>query len=35
VCLNDCKQAGFEPSCVCNCCQGKRHRHKGYTWRYA
>ena len=35
VCLNDCKQVGFEPSCVCNCCQGKRHRHKGYTWRYA
>lgn len=35
VCLNDCKSAGFEPSCVCNCCQGIRKSHKGYTWRYA
>lgn len=35
VCLNDCKSAGFQPSCVCNCCQGTRKTHKGYTWRYA
>ncbi len=35
VCLNDCKTAGFQPSCVCNCCQGIRKSHKGYTWRYA
>lgn len=34
TCLNDCKAAGFEPSCVCNCCQGTRKSHKGYTWRY-
>jgi hypothetical protein len=34
-CLNDCRDAGFQPSCVCNCCQGKRKSHKGYTWRYA
>lgn len=34
VCLNDCKSAGFQPSCVCNCCQGTRKSHKGYTWRY-
>ena len=34
VCLNDCKTAGFQPSCVCNCCQGIRKSHKGYTWRY-
>lgn len=34
-CLNDCREAGFQPSCVCNCCQGKRRSHKGYTWRYA
>ena len=34
VCLNDCKNAGFQPSCVCNCCQGTRKSHKGYTWRY-
>lgn len=35
ACLNDCKAAGFQPSCVCNCCQGTRKSHKGYTWRYA
>ena len=35
TCLNDCKTAGFQPSCVCNCCQGIRKSHKGYTWRYA
>ena len=35
VCLNDCKNAGFQPSCVCNCCQGIRKSHKGYMWRYA
>ena len=35
VCLNDCRQAGFQPSCVSNCCQGKRMSHKGYIWRYA
>lgn len=34
-CLNDCRMAGFEPSCVCACCKGKRKTHKGYTWRYA
>ena len=33
--LNDCKSAGFEPSCVCYCCKGKQKTHKGYTWRYA
>ena len=35
VCLNDCKKEGFQPSCVCSCCQGKRRTHAGYTWRYA
>ena len=34
VCLNDCKANGFEPSCVCDCCKGKRKQHAGYTWRY-
>lgn len=34
-CLNDCAAAGFHPSCVCNCCQGKRGKHKGFVWRYA
>lgn len=34
--LNDVRKAGFQPSCVCNCCQGKRgiKQHKGYRWRY-
>lgn len=34
-CLNDCKSAGFQPSCVCNCCKGILGKHKGFTWRYA
>lgn len=33
-CLNDCRYAGFQPSCVCQCCRGQRNEHKGYTWRY-
>ena len=35
MCLNDCKKYGFQPSCVCDCCKGKRQTHKGYKWRYA
>lgn len=35
ACLNDCKEAGFQPSCVCQCCQGKGKSHKGFSWRYA
>lgn len=35
ICLNDVKNSGFQPSCVCNCCNGIRTTHKGYTWRYA
>lgn len=34
VCLNDCKNAGFQPSCVCDCCKGKRSTHGGYKWQY-
>lgn len=34
-CLNDCRSAGFDSSCVCDCCKGKRKTHKGHTWRYA
>lgn len=34
VCLNDSRMSGFDPACVCDCCQGKRNKHKGYTWRY-
>ena len=35
VCLNDCAQNGFYPSCVSLCCRGKRETHKGYIWDYA
>lgn len=34
VCLNDCRTKGFQPSCVCNCCNGKRETHKGHRWYY-
>ena len=33
--LNDCKKMGFQPSCVSNCCNGIRHHHLGFTWRFA
>ena len=33
--LNKVKESGFEPSCVSNCCKGKRKDHKGFTWEYA
>lgn len=33
--INDTKAAGFQPSCVCNCCKEIRYAHKGYSWRYA
>lgn len=33
--LNDVRTAGFQPSCVCNCCKGVRAAHKGFAWRYA
>ena len=32
--LNDVRNAGFQPSCVCNCCKGVRETHGGYKWRY-
>ena len=32
--LNDSSNEGFQPSCVCNCCKGKRKTHKGYRWQY-
>ncbi len=35
VCLNDCRNKGFQASCVCECCTGKRKTHKGFEWRYA
>ena len=32
--LNFVRDMGFQPSCVCNCCKGKRKQHKGYSWKY-
>ena len=32
--LNDVKTKGFQPSCVCCCCKGKRETHAGYYWKY-
>jgi hypothetical protein len=34
--LNSVKRAGFQPSCVCYCCNGTRNvkQHKGFSWRY-
>lgn len=32
--LNMVADYGFQPSCVCNCCKGKRKSHKGYAWEY-
>lgn len=32
--LNDVREAGFQPSCVCDCCKGKRKTHKGFVWQY-
>lgn len=34
ICLNDCRNKGFQPSCVCDCCNGKRKTHGGYRWQY-
>ncbi len=33
--VNEVKEYGFQPSCVSNCCKGKRNYHAGYTWEYA
>lgn len=33
-CINETKIQGFQPSCVCNCCKGKRKTHAGYYWEY-
>ena len=32
--LNDVALQGFQPSCVSNCCKGKREQYKGYRWKY-
>lgn len=33
--LNKCEKFGFQPSCVSNCCNGKRYQTGGYKWRFA
>lgn len=33
--LNQVREQGFQPSCVCNCCKHIRNTHKGYMWEYA
>lgn len=33
--INECGRCGFDASCVCDCCKGKRKTHKGLAWRYA
>ena len=33
--VNETKKYGFEPSCVSNCCTGKRATHAGYEWSFA
>lgn len=32
--VNECKKFGYQPSCVCDCCKGKRATHKGLIWKY-
>jgi hypothetical protein len=32
--LNSVREMGFQPSCVCDCCKGKRTTHAGYRWEY-
>ena len=33
--VNATKEDGFHPSCVSNCCNGIRGKHKGYRWKFA
>lgn len=32
--LTESKGKGYEASCVCMCCKGRRERHRGLCWRY-
>ena len=32
--VNHVVSGGFQPSCVSNCCNGKRATHGGYVWRW-
>lgn len=33
--IQECGRCGYEASCVCDCCKGKRKTHKGLAWKYA
>ena len=33
--IQECGRFGFDVSCVCFCCKGKRKTHKGLAWKYA
>lgn len=33
--VNEASRFGFQPSCVSNCCNGKRKTHKGFKWVFA
>lgn len=33
--IQECGRHGFDASCVCDCCKGKRKTHRGLSWRYA
>ena len=33
--IQECGRNGFNISCVCYCCQGKRKSYKGFKWQYA
>ena len=32
--IQECGRCGFDASCVCDCCKGKRKTHKGLAWKY-
>lgn len=33
--IQECGRCGFDASCICECCKGRRKTHKGLAWKYA
>lgn len=33
--INEGGKSGYEASCICDCCKGKRKTHRKLAWRYA
>ena len=33
-CMRDAGRAGFNNSCIFDCCKGKQKTHKGFIWKY-